>query len=311
MCEKKQHYSTKPPRWEVPVRFLVKTWASALPGRNPASGLRNKPAGVKTKSRTENHFQWQAPYDIITAENGPRPIRPACGGACAAGAARCACWNWLAAFTSSSCESFCPMRLILQNSAYRKVNRTTMKKISICFCLIILISLIGCSPQQTPPILSNDTEITDQGSSSSINNSSEPAYGKEHQITTLSEKLNVDLSQIESFKYERLSAQEEQELLLTGKDALIAAESMMAFSVSIQDSKDKDPVVGGAKRYTLTFLNGDILVVYDNGMLSINDEKDIYKREGEESITIPENAQWSIYTVDLLTGERSPAGAAA
>lgn len=65
MCEKKQHYSTKPPRWEVPVRFLVKTWASALPERNPASGLRNKPAGVKTKSRTENHFQWQAPYDII------------------------------------------------------------------------------------------------------------------------------------------------------------------------------------------------------------------------------------------------------
>ena len=91
MCEKKQHYSTKPPRWEVPVRFLVKTWASALPERNPASGLRNKPAGVKTKSRTENHFQWQAPYDIITAENGPRPIRPATCGACAADAARCAC----------------------------------------------------------------------------------------------------------------------------------------------------------------------------------------------------------------------------
>ena len=79
MCEKKQHYSTKPPRWEVPVRFLVKTWASALPERNPASGLRNKPAGVKTKSRTENHFQWQAPYDIITAENWakaqPAPLK--------------------------------------------------------------------------------------------------------------------------------------------------------------------------------------------------------------------------------------------
>lgn len=180
-----------------------------------------------------------------------------------------------------------------------------MKKFPFSILLIVLILLMGCSPQQVPPIPPDDTEATVPGYSSSISNDFESDNDDTHPITTLGEKLNVDLSQMESFKYERLSAQEEQELLLTGNDAQSAAESLMAFRVSIQKPKDKDPIVGGAKRYTLTFSNGDIIVVYDNGMLSINDEKEIYKREGEEEIAIPENAQWSIYSVNLLTGERS------
>lgn len=191
-----------------------------------------------------------------------------------------------------------------------------MKRIFACYILIMMISLVGCTPQETEPALPDSSEVPTESSSSEVtqeSSSSEvssepPAVSEDDTSTTgtLKAELDVDLTQLESFKYEKLSAQEVEELLLTGEDALAAAESLMAFHVSDVDSPNTDPVVGGAKQYTLTFSGGEVLVIYDNGMLGINDQKDFYQREGKEEITIPENAQWVKYAVDLFTGEKTP-----
>ena len=125
------------------------------------------------------------------------------------------------------------------------------------------------------------------------------------EIFSLGEKLSLEGKEVLSFRYQLLSAQEERELTLTGSDAQNALDSLLQFRLSEQDPENKDPEVGGARRYIIEFTDGEILEIYDVGILSINEAADLYKREGEEQLVLPENSQWTVYQVDLLTGEKT------
>ena len=183
-----------------------------------------------------------------------------------------------------------------------------MKKFCFTFMVLLILLAAGCQQSETP-----DTSQSVVSSSSTVSSEqSQPASREEQhteadqpEIFFLKDKLPLEPEELLSFQYEELSAQEERSVTLTGEDGIRAMESLLAFQVSVQEPGEEDPITGGAKRYTMEFSSGETVVVYDTGMISINEEENIYKREGNESLVLPENPSWTTYHVDLITGEKT------
>ena len=174
-----------------------------------------------------------------------------------------------------------------------------VKKLLILLAALWLLPGCGEGPSAVSSTAAPSAAVSEQAASGS----------REEEVFPLAEVLSLPAAEVTAFRYERLSAQEEQRLDLSGKDAVQAAQALLGFDVSRIAAGQGEPVVGGAARYTLTFADGTELVVYDDGRLSVNGGEPLCQREGEEEIPLPEDACWQVFTVDLFTGDKTPARA--
>ena len=126
-------------------------------------------------------------------------------------------------------------------------------------------------------------------------------------IYPLGEALGIHAGQVKEFKYEILGVTEGKELTLQNTDAANAAMGLLSSKVTPQEGREMNPIVGGEfTRYTLTLLNGDVIVIEDNGMISVNEKKNLYCWEEKGEIELPEDAGWTEYTIDPFGGEENP-----
>jgi len=126
-------------------------------------------------------------------------------------------------------------------------------------------------------------------------------------IYPLGEALGIHAGQIKEFKYEIMGVTEGRELTLQNTDAANAAMGLLSSKVAPQEGREMNPIVGGEfTRYTLTLLDGTVIVIEDNGMISVNEKKNLYCWEEKEEITLPEGAVWTEYTIDSFGGEENP-----
>ncbi len=126
-------------------------------------------------------------------------------------------------------------------------------------------------------------------------------------IYPLGEALGIHAGLVKEFKYEILGVTEGKELTLQNTDAANTAMGLLNSKVTPQEGREMNPIVGGEfTRYTLTLFNGDVIVIEDNGMISVNEKKNIYCWEEKGEIELPEDAVWTEYTIDPFGGEENP-----
>ena len=126
-------------------------------------------------------------------------------------------------------------------------------------------------------------------------------------IYPLADAFGFHAGQVKVFKYEILGVTEGKELTLQNTDAANAAMGLLSSKVTPQEGREMNPIVGGEfTRYTLTLLNGDVIVIEDNGMISVNEKKNLYCWEEKGEIELPEDAGWTEYTIDPFGGEENP-----
>jgi len=126
-------------------------------------------------------------------------------------------------------------------------------------------------------------------------------------IYPLGDALGIHAGQVKEFKYEVMGVNEGKELTLQDTDAANAAIGLLSSKVTPQEGREMNPIVGGEfTRYTLTLLDGSIIVIEDNGMISVKEKKNLYCWESKKEVKLPEDAVWNTYTIDPFGGEENP-----
>lgn len=183
-----------------------------------------------------------------------------------------------------------------------------MKKFMVwAFFIFMIVFLTSCKITEKVIISSEPLPPTSHSKADPQSKQLQKLETTEPDIFELSSKLNFSAESVVTFQYEILSATEENQLVLTGENAINATKELLGTKVSYQDPKKQDPWAGGAHRYTLVMENGESHIITNCGMLSIDKQENIYKVEDKVDISIPENAEWEKYEIDIVTGERKQA----